>query len=162
MFWVGVLALSFGVLELATRFLLFSSLCAQWAPARELRNPGRFGSPLSDDLFYSIGYRWIPSERLDVRPAWSPYHDARVGWTSSRFAPPDYAHAEEDRIGDRQVVLLFGESFTCCCSNPEFVCFEQLMRAAPLGERVALLNYAVSGHGLDQTYLLLDSVLDRH
>lgn len=162
LFWGGVFALSFVILECATRFLLFSRIIEQWGPARHMRNPGRFGSPYSDDLFYSIGYRWIPAERLAARPAWSPYHDARSGWTSNQFAPPDYAHCEEPLIGERQLLLLFGESFASCTSKPDYTCFEQQLRDSRLGERFALLNYGVPGHGLDQTYLLLEPVLDRH
>jgi hypothetical protein len=158
----GVLLLTSALIEVATRFLLFSEVSASWGISRKLRSPSRFGSPFSDDLYFSMRARWQPAESYGQRPDWAPYYDARVGWTSNLFAPPEYENLDEPQVGERHLVLLFGDSFAACCSRRGRGCFQQLLRDAPQGERAALLNYGVPGHGLDQTYLLLDPVLDRH
>jgi hypothetical protein len=109
----------------------FSESCAGWSVAQSLRQPWRFGSPYSDDVFYTMRYGWMPKSARDARPDCAPYYDAQAGWTSYQFAPPSYAHVDEAEIGERRVVLLFGDSFACCSGKRERACFQQLMRESP-------------------------------
>src|SRR5688572_29643210 len=109
-----VLLATCALAEVATRSLLFSRLCSDWPLARQLRVQWRFGSAYSDELHYAIRFRWLPEEARAFCPEWAPYADPRVGWTSYLFAPPDYANLDEAGIGERRVVLLFGDSFAGC------------------------------------------------
>jgi len=148
------------VLEAVVRFLVLSPACADWGIARRLRNPNRFGRVQSDDAPAILSFLWLPEEKRTRRPPWCPSHDARVGWTSELFRPGDYAHVEEAKVGGRRPVLLFGNSFAACVTDPG-TRFQDLLEESPLGQEFALLNYGVPGYGLDQTWLLLREVLAR-
>lgn len=149
------LALTLLALEGALRFVLFSAF------ARE----------------HGIGWRWrdaglyTPREagrenwklRVDLgleRRDRSPSFDARFGWLSDAIDPATLAHVDEARVGARRPLLFFGDSYAQCVAEAR-PCWQELLEESPLATRFALLNYGVSGFGLDQVRLLLEPVLER-
>ncbi len=149
------LVLTLLVLEGGLRFVLFSD----FARARKL------------------GWRWrdagLYTPREAGRENWklrvelglektgrSPAFDARFGWLSDAIEPTTLAHVDEARIGGRRPVLLFGDSYAECVAEAH-PCWQELLEQSALGNELCLLNYGVSGYGLDQVRLLLEPVLER-
>ncbi len=154
------LALALLAAEFGLRLLLFHPAAEEWTAARALRRPEFFARSGSDDLYYALVRRFTPPAARTHRPPWAPHHDARLGWTSERFAPESYAHVHEDRLDGRRLMLLFGDSFAAGVAGPESH-FEALLEAAPEGRKRVLLNYGVAGYGFDQAWLLSQEVLER-
>ncbi len=147
----------FLLLEGSVRFLLFSSATSSWSVAQRLRDPARFGSSSSDDLYWYLTWRWKKPREGDYVPP----HDPRLGWTWGTVAPGSYVHIGETRLGARRPILLFGDSYSACLTLAE-ECFQGLLEDSALADDYALLNYGICGYGLDQIWLLLGPVLDRH
>ena len=85
------------------------------------------------------------------------FPDAELGWTGN-FSATDYHHVDEKKIGNRRVVLLFGDSFANCMNSP--VTYQDLFaKNKKFSKSYYLLNYAVDGYGVDQIYLLLKKVI---
>jgi hypothetical protein len=140
------------------RWLLFSphALARRWGEG--LRRAELYvASPYSDD-FNKLSWLFQPAE-VRERPAL--FGDAEIGWLKSDIEPGTFRHVDEERLGERRPVLLYGTSFARC-KWPQEPCFEDLLEASELAPGFALLNYAVQGHGLDQTLLLLRRSLPRH
>ena len=140
-------------LELALRLLLFADVEA-------LR---RVGAPLRDESLYadhaSGRAYWRLGARFHDRSEPHPYYHPELGWLKEELDSRTLRHRDEAQLAGRRPVLLFGDSFGACVTRPEH-CWEGTLERAELGERFAILNYAVGGYGLDQIYLLLARTLD--
>lgn len=152
------IALSVGLglvlLELALRALLFGSGDALADFAHALRTETNFA-------------HWQTEEANALRARFEPEEAARrhrqfdrhLGWRKAAIAPESYRHAEEDSVGDRRPVLLYGDSFAACTTRP-VDCWEGLLERSDLADRFRIVNYGVGGYGLDQIYLLLERTID--
>ena len=155
----GLLALAAGCLlalvcvELGVRWLLFSdsALAARWGA--QLRQPECVADLGSDD--YWKLQLVLGNPKLVAAPGIDP----EMGWHGFAEAGT-YAHPDESLVGERRLVLLFGDSFAQCATRPE-ACFQSLLEQSELGREYALLNYGVGGYGLDQICLLVRRVLPR-
>jgi hypothetical protein len=141
------------------RWLLFSSSALAGRLGARLRDPGLYVAvPNSDDhtklfLLFRLGER--------MRHGIPPYADPEVGWLKAEIDPATYRHSDDGELAGRRPVLFYGSSFAACAGH-EDECFEELLEDSELGRSFHLLNYAVSGHGVDQSLLLLRKSLDRH
>jgi hypothetical protein len=138
------------------RWLLF----AQGGLAQTLGAPFRraelyVAAPQSDD-FAKLSVL-LGAASLRERPLGQGH--AEIGWLRAVIDGTSYRHADEPKLAGRRPVLLYGSSFASC-KWPNEPCFEELLDGSPLGREFGLLNYAVQGHGLDQTLLLLRRSLD--
>ena len=139
------------------RWLLFSQSALAERLGARLREPSLFvASPNTDD-YTTLFARFALGARL--QPGIPPYADPELGWIGAEIDPRTYRHAAEERIAGRRPVLLYGSSFAGCAGH-ERGCFEELLEDSELGERYGLLNYSVSGHGVDQNLLLLRKSVD--
>jgi len=152
---VGILVALLGA-ELTIRIALFHPGVPLGALGASLRDPGRYSDGNSEDDYWKIAWlQRAPAARTD-----GPGADPIVGWTGPSIAPGTYAHAQEGQVGDRQLVLLFGDSFAYGVGRGQDR-FQAILERSDLGQRYALLNYGVGGYGPDQVYLLLERALDR-
>ena len=145
------------VFEALARLAFASPDLPLGALGRWLRRPDAYADGNGEDDHWKLVCRLGGPRALE--PAPNP--DRTVGWTGYRVAPGTYAHQDEQRIGDRRVVLLYGDSFAEC-ATPVETCFQTLLEQSDLGATHALLNYGVGGFGLDQSLLLLKNSIDRH
>ena len=135
--------------------------------ARPELNLGSLGPWIRDPSAYADGNNdddhWKLVARLGGLAAMAdaPNPDGTTGWTGLAVTPGTYAHQDESSIGERQLVLLYGDSFAAC-ATPAEECFPALLQGSDLGSRFAMLDYGVGGYGLDQSYLLLKNSIDRH
>jgi hypothetical protein len=145
--------LALAAAELAVRWLLFSdsSLAARWGAP--LRRPECLSDP-NDVDYWKL--QWILAQST-LAP--TPNPDPEIGWLGAAEAG-SYAHADEALLHGRRPVLLFGDSFAQCNTEPG-ECFQTLLERSELARDFALLNYGAGGYGLDQVYLLLRRVLPR-
>jgi hypothetical protein len=144
------------LVEGALRFLLFSSLAREWGLGWKLRNEALFTPREAGRETWKL--RALLNER--GLPGRNPAFDPRFGWQRDDVDPATFAKPAEAGVGDRRVVLLFGDSYAQCVPESE-VCWEQLLEESELAPRFALLNYGVGGFGLDQVHMLLEPVLER-
>lgn len=142
--------------ELVLRFVLFSDLAREMGIGWRLRNAAlytpREAGRETWKLRRLLEDRSVPSRSPDFHPT--------LGWLRADVDPVTFEHASEARLGTRRPVLLFGDSYAQCVSQAE-LCWEDLLERDPLDARYALLNYGVGGYGLDQVFLLMESVLER-
>jgi len=142
------------VAECALRFVLFSPRVRRTELARHLRDAQLY-APISSRVYRQL-------DVLFQSPGTQRGHacfDWRFGWTSTDF-DSSLVHRDEARLGDRRPVLLFGDSFSDCL-RANLVCWEDLFERSELADRFCLLNYGVGGYGVDQFYLLMNSVIPR-
>ena len=140
--------------ELALRFLLFSETPAVGRATVGLRNADLFAPPNSRD-------HWWLTNRFRRGAGRPPVPDAELGFLNRLIEPGTYRHADEDSVGARRPLLLYGDSFAQCVTEPG-ECWEGLLEQSELGATHRLLNYGVGGYGLDQAVLLLERSLSRH
>jgi hypothetical protein len=160
--WRVLLALAIGFAlslvagELAVRTLLFGRIPLARSLGARLRKPALFCDGNSEDDFWKLEYLLSAPEEL--HPA--PHPDAHLGWTGENVMPGTYENADEARLAGRTPILLYGDSFAQCTTASE-ECFQGLLERSDLAASHCLLNYGVSGYGLDQTYLMLARSIDR-
>lgn len=155
---LGLLAVLAALLacEGLMRLLLFGPAPFD-ALGADLRRPGRFADPDTEELYWTLTCTWKPVPAYARRPA---DHDARLGWRDPRFASGTYAHRDEARVGARRPVLLYGDSFAACHGQLER-CWDVQLEEDELARELALLDYGVSGYGFDQITLLVEESLPR-
>ncbi len=146
------LAVSLALAEIAYRVLLASGT----AMGQRLRKPTLYADPLSEDLFWLLRHRWY-GDRGRFKPPSHPH--PLLGWHAAHIGT-DYSHREEEKIGTRRPVLLYGDSFAQGMAGVER--FQKILNRDPdFARGHYLLNYGVGGYGLDQTYLLFKNSIDR-
>lgn len=75
-----------------------------------------------------------------------------LGWTGF-FDRITLKHQDQERVGQKKPVLLYGDSFAMCAE--EVPCFEDILNGdSAFSSGHFLLNYGVGGYGVDQIYLL--------
>jgi hypothetical protein len=156
--WLIRLALvvaSFAGVELGLRALLLGDFAQDWSIARKLRRPELYADQQRDDLYWLLQSHFLPSDKRG--PANHP--DPELGWTSELIAPRTYAHPEHDRLRDRRPVLLYGDSYASCNTEPDD-CFQGLLERSGFATQLCMLNYGVGGYGFDQIWLLMHKTLD--
>lgn len=139
--------------EFSLRFLLFVDAPLPAGAAR-LRNANLFANKWSDEHHALDHVFTAPEKRREAR------HHPLLGWTVARIEPQTFAHADAPSAAGRRPVLLFGDSFAACVTEPRD-CWEGLLERSPLGASYRLLNYGVPGYGFDQTCLLMRACLER-
>ncbi len=154
-FRLAVLALStlaVGVgAELALRWILFGS--STNATARRLRQ-AEWYTPGFDADYWKLQARFALAS---ARPPPGP--DARLGWTGD-IEPGTCAHPDEARLGEREPVLLYGDSYAECVTPPE-ECWQGVFERSEFAPRRMLLNFGVRGYGLDQIALMIERSVPR-
>lgn len=123
---------------------------------RRIRQPQNFADGDSDDDYWKLFYGW--QDPAKVGDAEHP--DPVIGWAGSYVTAGTYEHVNERLIHGRQLVILYGDSYSQCNTPPE-ECFQSLLEESEFGRDYCLLNYGVGGYGLDQIYLLLERSIDR-
>jgi hypothetical protein len=141
-------ALSLAAAELALRYLLFHPV---WG-LEHLRNPGLYADYFSDDdywkLYVLFGKRYQP-------PA-NPH--PILGWIGD-FDRHTYLHNDAAALAGRRPVLLYGDSFARCTGGVR--CFQDILNHDDeFAKGHYLLNYGVSGYGVDQIRLLMLNSVD--
>ncbi len=159
--WGRRLAWSFlaGVvlLELTLRLLLFGG--GVFARVGEpLRRPALYADPSTDELYTSLTLAFDGGPGLARVPE---SFDPVLGWGNEKFDPETLRHVHEGMLDGHRPVLLYGDSFAACSRQREN-CWEIQLAGSDLSERFGLLNYGVSGYGLDQIWLLLERTLPQY
>lgn len=152
---VAGVGLALLVLEAGLRFLLFSQTARELGIGWRLRDAALYTPREAGRETWKL--RALIQERPDQALAKA---DARFGWLSPDIDPVSFAHADETLVGARRPLLLFGDSYAQCVPESGRP-WQDLMEDDPLSARFRLLNYGVSGYGLDQMVLLLKAVLPR-
>jgi hypothetical protein len=157
--WLVVgLALLAGPLfaEGVLRWLLFSDFELARSLGARYRAPSLYVHDSNAPEFKRIEYLLAPPESR-----WLARNPHPVfGWLADDVDPRTLRHADEARLEDRRPVLLYGTSFARCYALTD--CFEELLESSAEGERLAMLNYATGGYGLDQVLLLIERTIDLH
>ncbi|MHC4376187.1 MAG: hypothetical protein ACYS26_06280 [Planctomycetota bacterium] len=157
--WITLLAaLVLGpfLAEFGLRWSLFSSSDLAASLGAPLRDPALFVPPNLLPDYWKIERRIGLTTGLDRHPRF----DARIGWRSENQHPETLQLVKRAPLDGRRPVLLFGASFVAC-KRPEDRCWEELFESeSELSERFQLFNYGVWGHGADQTWILMQEVLD--
>lgn len=140
---------SFLLAEFGFRMILFSDI-----PGFDnLRNPSLYADSDSDDDFFKLRYifsRWHGSQKHPPHPI--------LGWIGD--LPSDsLVHNDTKSIQGRRPVLLYGDSFARCVS-PGVLCFQHILNSdQEFSKHHYLLNYGMSGYGVDQIYLLFHNTV---
>jgi hypothetical protein len=143
------------LLEGAMRAVLFADAMKSTALAHELRKPGLYAQSGGAD-YWKLYTRF---EQPGSRRRHNPF-SAHFGWLKDDIDAATLAHADEQDLGARTPVLLFGDSFAGCVRRAGD-CWQDLLASSELAERYRLLNYGVGGYGFDQAYLLMHDVVAR-
>ena len=152
---VFVLLTALVVPELCLRALLFHDIPGCGQLEARLRDAPSYFQRFEQGYWTSL-VRFSKKAREDPIPGYDPL----LGWRGRGLAADTYAHPQEEWLGDRRPVLLYGDSFAQC-TTPEKDCFQGLLARSELNRTHGLLNYGLGGYGIDQTYLLLRASLDR-
>ena len=117
------------------------------------RQPYHFAKTYEDN-FWKLYHIWDGT----YKPPATPH--PLLGWIGN-FSRETYYHHDAQRVGHRQPVLLYGDSFAECASAAEQECFQQILNGNDsFSKRYYLLNYGVGGYGVDQILLLLKNSLN--
>jgi hypothetical protein len=150
---VGLVVAAIGG-EITLRWLLFGESETAQRLGRRWRRMELYTDRADDDWWK---LQWLFQRDKVVPP---PNPDPLLGWTGAVSAGA-YAAPDEDKVGDRTPVLLYGDSNAQCMTTWE-ECFQGIMEKSDLSDRYALLNYGVGGYGLDQIQRLISASIDRH
>ena len=140
-------------LELLLRHLLFGAGPLAEALGPRVRKEQLFAGP-RQDAYWRL--RVVLAGQRAVR---NELADPELGWISRRILPGSLEHVQEDELGGRRPILLYGDSFAYC-KVPEELCWSGLVEASPLGKDHVLVNYGVEGYGLDQIVMLMLDTID--
>jgi len=157
------LALFFGCViaclaaEGGLRLLLFSDTSLFERAAGRLRQPGYYADMRREGLYWKLQRIWMPRDKRRLFQELSP----KTGWTGRLIDPVSLTLADEQKIGERRPVLLYGDSFAECATPPEQA-WQGLLERSPEGETHALINFGTSGFGTDQSLTMLESTIERY
>ena len=133
-----------GFLELYLRAILFHNFTLGDGL---LKHEGLYADYFSDDDFWKLRYYFGDIYSLPEHP------HPLLGWVGE-FDRVTYYHNDENSVGKRTPVLLYGDSFAKCVTP---VCFQHILNGdKDFSKNYYLLNYAVGGYGLDQIELLYE------
>jgi hypothetical protein len=136
--------------EVVLRVLLFNDSAFVGRMSAGVRQPGNFAESNSDDDYWKLRVLFTPPEQRE--PCFG--FDPTLGWTNVFVKPGTYEHLRACPPDDRRLVLLYGDSYAACLtSEPD--CFPAILERSDLSQRYCMLNYGVTGYGLDQIYLLI-------
>jgi hypothetical protein len=138
------------------RILLFWDTPALEKAARKLRQAGYYADMRREDLYWKLQRIWTPREQRNPFGRFSE----KTGWTGPLIDSKTLTMADEARVGERRPVLLYGDSFAECVTPPEQA-WQGLLERSPEGRTHALLNFGVSGYGIDQALTMLESTVGR-
>jgi hypothetical protein len=135
----------FVIAEVAFRKLLFSDAGFM----QVFRRAELYADYYSDDDFWKLQYRFgeLPAPR-------NP--DPLLGWVKQSIALKSHKHRMGNTMESRMPVLMYGDSFVEGFS-PDILNGNALFQ-----DRYYLVNYGVSGYGLDQIYLLVRETVDHY
>ncbi len=151
------LAVAFLAAEGGLRILLFCDLPPLERLARSLRQPAFYAEMRFEDAFWKLQHMWFPP---NPERAFGPLHPT-LGWVGKRIHSVTLTMADEQTIGDRRPVLLYGDSFAECVT-PRIQAWQGLLDASPEGKTHALINFGASGYGTDQSLTMLESTIGRY
>lgn len=147
------LVLSLAVGLVGTEVLMRALIWSDNDFGRPLRRAWRYAGKNEDD-YWKLAYLF---GELGPRSANNRY-DSLLGWTNDLVEPETREHVAAARVGDRRPVLLYGDSFAQCLTEPPDS-FQAIFARSSWSETHWLLNYGVGGFGLDQIYLMLRETL---
>ena len=137
------------IAEISFRCLLFSSL--------SFMTPLQRASLYADDTTYELFQLEAVFKPTNNKPS-----DPMLGWVSNLITPISYRHADDRSIGSRRPVLFYGDSFVQCHISPQD-CYQGIMnRDGIFSSSHYLINFGVSGYGIDQTYILYTQTVSRY
>ena len=141
--------ISFVVAEYIFRWAMFSG-----GPRFEnLRQPKLYADRFSEDDFFKLKYLF--THRPSSNPEKPPH--PLLGW-KGKMLDENLRHQDAGHIGQRRPVLLYGDSFAAGVGDAES--FQDILnRDEAFSRDYYLLNYGVSGFGVDQIYLMLQHSL---
>ena len=149
---VAIASLSIGLFlsEIFFRNLLFSQLSFM----THLKRPEFYTTPWELDFFK---LRHFFQEKYKESP------DKALGWVNGSIKSLDgYSHVDGSNLKGRIPVLLYGDSFAQCHTSVQD-CFQGIFNDNPRFNKTHyLLNYGVSGYGIDQIYLLYQKTIDQY
>lgn len=151
------LCLAWGAGELGVRWLLFGEGSIPETLGATLRDPNRFGDPLTDDDFWKLQRSFQSVQERDQFERGHP----DLGWLPASVQPKSLAHKAERSLAGRRPVLMYGDSFSKCVVPAED-CWETLLDESPFAEELCMLNFGSCAFGLDQIVLLLERSVDRY
>ncbi len=135
--------------EVILRLLLFSPLAISDA----IRRPELYASSYWEDDYWKLRHHF--ASRKMTRTS-----HPLLGWYP-KGDPETLRHRAADQVGSRRPVLLYGDSFAKCYLLDECV-QDRLNNLGAFGQQYHLLNYAASGYGIDQIYLLMKGSIQHH
>lgn len=136
--------------EYAFRWALFSDN----KKFADMRNPGDYGDWNSDYAYWYLLTRWDMNHYMpdEAQPL--------LGWATPRFNGRTFEHIEEQKVGKRRPILLYGDSFSSCVDST--VCFDELLNAdSNFTSDSWFVNYGAGGYGVDQIQLIMSNTVDR-
>jgi hypothetical protein len=150
------LSVSLLAAEVGLRVLLFWDTPLIARAARKLRQPGYYADMRREDVYWKLQRIWTPREQRNPFGRFSE----KTGWTGALIDSQTLTMADEDKVGERRPVLLYGDSFAECVTPPEQA-WQGLLERSPEGSTHALLNFGVSGFGVDQALTMLEATVPR-
>jgi hypothetical protein len=151
---LGVVVLSIGIT------LLFAELTFRWL----LFSEASFMSPLRRPEFYANEWDGDYFKlRHFISQKYQEPSDKTLGWiTPLIVASKTYTHIDDLKTENRIPVLLYGDSFAQCHA-PKGQCIHDILNGdTNFNGSHYLLNYGVSGYGVDQVYLLYKNTIDNY
>ncbi len=135
--------------------MLFSKLLfSQLSFMANLKRPEFYTTPWELDFFK---LRHFFQEKYKESP------DKTLGWVNGSIKSLDgYGHVDDSNLKGRIPVLLYGDSFAQCHTSVQ-ECFQGILNDNPQFNRTHyLINYGVSGYGIDQVYLLYKQTIAQY
>lgn len=136
--------------EILFRNLLFSQLSFM----THLRRPEFYATAWELDFFK---LRHFFEQKYKESP------DKMLGWLNGSITSLDgYSHVDDGNLRGRIPVLLYGDSFAACHTSAK-ECFQGILNDDPeFNKKYYMLNYGVSGYGIDQIYLLYQKTITQY
>lgn len=147
-----VALVSIALFEIVLRCAMFTN--ATWGEG--FRRPGLYCDLRSESLYFQLHQRW----NHEPGPMPAGFRHPEVGWLSEGIDPKTLELPGMEELGGRRPVLLFGDSYTKCMTEPDN-CFEGWMERSEEGASYKIFNYGVRAYGIDQIATLSRLVIER-